>query len=179
MVCRSRSVLCWTWTLSSVMDDISTHYFCYRVIVGQRARSGSHHHRGLSLLMDPHSTLSQFNQRPPKAGPAILNQRQMDSSPHPKSSPSLDRFAKRSPRTHQSRTHSRKLSLSSSQSPTSTPSDSGDLSRPIVTNARIKRGERLRKDMYLAFVNNALEQKTLVRRHLPLPLLLRCLFIHA
>jgi RNA polymerase I-specific transcription initiation factor RRN3 len=113
--------------------------------------------------MDPHSRLSQFNQRPPKAGPAVQNQRQMDLPLHPKSSPSLDGFAKRSPRTRQSHPRSRKLSSSSSQPPT-TPLDGGELSRPIATNARIKRGERLRKDMYLAFVNNALEQKTLVRK---------------
>ena len=111
--------------------------------------------------MDPHSTLSQFNQRSPKAGPPVPNQRQMDLSPHPKS-PSLDGFAKRSPRTRQSRGASKKLS-SSLPSKSPTPLLDGDLSRPIATNSRIKRGERLRKDMYLAFVNNALEQKTLVR----------------
>lgn len=114
-----------------------------------------------SRLMDPHSRLSQFNQRPPKAGPPVPNQRQMDLSPHPKS-PSLDGFAKRSPRTRQSRGASKKLS-SSLPSKSPTPLLDGHLSRPIATNPRIKRGERLRKDMYLAFVNNALEQKTLVR----------------
>ena len=114
-----------------------------------------------TTVMDPHSRLSQFNQRPPKAGPPVPNQRQMDLSPHPKS-PSLDGFAKRSPRTRQSRGASKKLSsLLPSKSPT--PLLDGHLSRPIATNPRIKRGERLRKDMYLAFVNNALEQKTLVR----------------
>jgi RNA polymerase I-specific transcription initiation factor RRN3 len=80
----------------------------------------------------------------------------MDSLPHPKS-PSLDGFAKERPR--QSRGRHRKL-LSSLSSPTSP----DDLTRPIATNSRIKQGERLRKDMYLAFVNNALLQKTLVRQ---------------
>jgi RNA polymerase I-specific transcription initiation factor RRN3 len=110
--------------------------------------------------MDPHSRLSQFNQRPPKAGPAIPNQREMDSLPYPKS-PSLDGFAKRSQqRTRQSRGGGRHRKLSSSLS---SPTPPDDLSRPIATNSRIKQGERLRKDMYLAFVNNALHQKTLVR----------------
>ncbi|KAH9959855.1 RNA polymerase I-specific transcription initiation factor RRN3 [Russula dissimulans] len=101
--------------------------------------------------MDPHSThsrLSQFNQRPPKAGPA---QRYMDLLPHPKP-PSLDGFSKRS-----SGPRPRARSGKSSSSPTTL----GDPSRPIATNSRIKQGERLRKDMYLAFVNNALEQKML------------------
>lgn len=47
----------------------------------------------------------------------------------------------------------------------------GDLCRPIATNSRIKKNERFRKDMYLAFVNNALQQKFLVRTLLPLCLL--------
>jgi hypothetical protein len=38
-----------------------------------------------------------------------------------------------------------------------------DLRRPIATNSRIKKNERFSKDMYLAFVNNALQQKFLVR----------------
>src|SRR6267154_1065997 len=111
-----------------------------------------------TFSMDPHSRLSQYNQRPPKAGPTIPNQRQMDSLGK---SPSLDGFAKRSQHTRQSRARHRKLS-SSLSSPTS-PTLPNDLSRPIATNSRIKQGERLRKDMYLAFVNNALQQKTLVR----------------
>jgi RNA polymerase I-specific transcription initiation factor RRN3 len=85
----------------------------------------------------------------------------MDLPPHPKS-PSLDGFAKRSPRTRQSPGASKKLT-SSLPSKSPTPLLDGDLPRPIATNGRIKRGERLQKDMYLAFVNNALEQKTLVR----------------
>ncbi|KAH9967034.1 RNA polymerase I-specific transcription initiation factor RRN3 [Lactifluus volemus] len=83
--------------------------------------------------MDPHSRLSQFNQRPPKAGPAAIKSRHMDLLPLQKS-PSLDRFTKKF-------TH--------------------DLRRPIATNSRIKKNERFSKDMYLAFVNNALQQKFL------------------
>jgi RNA polymerase I-specific transcription initiation factor RRN3 len=58
--------------------------------------------------------------------------------------PSLHRFTKSSSSTPQSK------SLN-------------NLSRPIATNSRIKQGERFRKDMYLAFVNNALQQKIIVR----------------
>ncbi|KAI9457292.1 RNA polymerase I-specific transcription initiation factor RRN3 [Russula earlei] len=107
--------------------------------------------------MDPHSTLSQFNQRPPKAGPSFPNQRQMhmDLLPHPKP-PSLNGYAKQSLLASQSRGRCRKSSSS-----LSSPTVLDDLPRPIATNSRIKQGERLQKDMYLAFVNNALEQKTL------------------
>ena len=123
------------------------------------------------FLMDPHSRLSQYNQRPPKAGPTIPNQRHMDSLGK---FPSLDGFAKQSQQhTRQSRARHRKLSLSLS-SPSS-PTSPDDLFRPIATNSRIKQGERLRKDMYLAFVNNALQQKTLVRN---LPFSILTSFIH-
>ncbi|KAI0252066.1 RNA polymerase I-specific transcription initiation factor RRN3 [Lactifluus subvellereus] len=96
--------------------------------------------------MDPHSRLSQFNQRPPKAGPAAIKSRQMDLLPHSMSP--LEGFTKRSPSARQSK-------------PTKSSASIGDLSRPIATNSRIKQDERFRKDMYLAFVNNALHQKTL------------------
>ncbi|KXN92333.1 RNA polymerase I-specific transcription initiation factor RRN3 [Leucoagaricus sp. SymC.cos] len=43
----------------------------------------------------------------------------------------------------------------SGSTPTSTPL----VRRPIATNSRIKQNENYRKDMYLAFVNNALQQK--------------------
>ncbi|KAJ7068647.1 RNA polymerase I-specific transcription initiation factor RRN3 [Mycena amicta] len=88
--------------------------------------------------MDPHSTRSQFNNRPPKAGPAA--HKYMD--PLPQQKPSLDSFAKRS-----SASASRKAS-----------SPSGTI-RPIATNSRIKQDDQYRKDMHLAFVNNALLQK--------------------
>ncbi|KAH9174603.1 RNA polymerase I-specific transcription initiation factor RRN3 [Lactarius sanguifluus] len=97
--------------------------------------------------MDPHSRLTQFNQRSPKA----LNSRQMDSLFHPKS-PILDRFAKRSDASSsKGRKRSSSVLLDGS-------------SRPIATNSRIKQDERFRKDMHLAFVHNALQQKALGNR---------------
>ncbi|KIL70295.1 hypothetical protein M378DRAFT_183840 [Amanita muscaria Koide BX008] len=83
--------------------------------------------------MDPHSTLSQFNQRHPKAGPMARSQ---DSVAIPK------RAAKRP-----------KLQ-SSISSPVLT-------ERPIATNSRIKQDEKYRRDMYLIFVNDALQKKTM------------------
>lgn len=50
-------------------------------------------------------------------------------------------------------------------------SPSTPMPRPIATNSRIKQDERLRKDMHLAFVNNALQQKALVRLVLSVVLL--------
>ncbi|KAJ7129326.1 RNA polymerase I-specific transcription initiation factor RRN3 [Mycena epipterygia] len=88
--------------------------------------------------MDPHSTLSQFNQRrAPKAGP--ISHKYMDLQ-QPK--PALDSFTKRP-------SASRKAS----------PSPAGLIRRPIATNSRVKQDEKYRKDMHLAFVNNALLQK--------------------
>ncbi|ETW83701.1 hypothetical protein HETIRDRAFT_380901, partial [Heterobasidion irregulare TC 32-1] len=95
--------------------------------------------------MDPHSRHSQFNQRPPKTGPIALASRHMDFSLS-KSSPSLDEFTRHP-------APSRKSSSASSPSLLA--------SRPIATNSRIKQDEKLRKDMYLAFVNNALQQKAM------------------
>ncbi|KAM6496105.1 RNA polymerase I-specific transcription initiation factor RRN3 [Amanita muscaria] len=83
--------------------------------------------------MDPHSTLSQFNQRHPKAGPMARSQ---DSVAIPK------RAAKRP-----------KLQ-SFNSSPVLT-------ERPIATNSRIKQDEKYRRDMYLIFVNDALQKKTM------------------
>ncbi|KAJ7498586.1 RNA polymerase I-specific transcription initiation factor RRN3 [Mycena latifolia] len=88
--------------------------------------------------MDPHSTLSQFNQRrAPKAGP--IAHKYMDAQ-QPK--PALDSFTKRP-------SASRKAS----------PSPATLIRRPIATNSRVKQDEKYRKDMHLAFVNNALLQK--------------------
>ena len=77
--------------------------------------------------MDPHSTLSQFNQRLPKAGPVAHSQNSMVQM----------RAAKR-------------VKLQSPSPPTE---------RPIATNSRIKQDQKYRKDMYLAFVNDALQKK--------------------
>jgi RNA polymerase I-specific transcription initiation factor RRN3 len=39
------------------------------------------------------------------------------------------------------------------------------VARPIATNSRVRQDEKYRKDMYLAFVNNALQQKANVSSH--------------
>lgn len=90
------------------------------------------------MAMDPHSRLAQFNQRPPKSGPYIPTSRFMEPSPKPK----LDYLPKRSPSTGKSPSNPSLL----------TP-------RPIATNSRVKNDEKFRKDMYLSFINNALQQK--------------------
>ncbi|KAJ7044704.1 RNA polymerase I-specific transcription initiation factor RRN3 [Mycena alexandri] len=87
--------------------------------------------------MDPHSTLSQFNQRAPRAGPMSLKYMEVQQS-----KPGLDSFPKRP-------SASRKAS----------PSPAVLIRRPIATNSRVKQDEKYRKDMHLAFVNNALLQK--------------------
>ena len=75
--------------------------------------------------MDPHSTLSQFNQRLPKAGPVAMAVQK--------------RPAKR-------------VNFQSSSPP----------ERQIATNSRIKQDEKYRKEMYLAFINDALQKKLAV-----------------
>ncbi|RDB19882.1 RNA polymerase I-specific transcription initiation factor rrn3 [Hypsizygus marmoreus] len=89
--------------------------------------------------MDPHSRRSQFNQRTPRSGPKALNPRFVDLMAHPK--PPVDSFSKPSHKKSQS--------------------TSVLVSRPIATNSRVKQDEKYRKDMYLAFVNNALQLKTI------------------
>ncbi|KAH9947168.1 RNA polymerase I-specific transcription initiation factor RRN3 [Amylocystis lapponica] len=91
--------------------------------------------------MDPHSRFSQFNSRQTKAGPIASTSRHMEQS---KPTNPLESFKKRP-------TPSRTSSAASA---------SGlYMSRPIATNSRIKQDEQFRKDMYLAFVNNSLQQK--------------------
>lgn len=98
--------------------------------------------------MDPHSTLSQYNQRrAPKAGP--MSHKYLDAQ---QSKPALDSFPKRP-------SGARKAS---STSPAVL------IRRPIATNSRIKQDEKYRKDMHLSFVNNALLQKANVCSHTPL-----------
>ncbi|EGO01992.1 hypothetical protein SERLA73DRAFT_159088 [Serpula lacrymans var. lacrymans S7.3] len=89
-------------------------------------------------IMDPHSRLSQFNHRTPKSGPVSSVNRFMD--PQPKVT--LEKFTKRS---------------SSKPSPANT--SSLFTQRPIATNSRVKQDEKYKKDLYLAFVNDALQQK--------------------
>lgn len=85
--------------------------------------------------MDPHSRLSQFNHRVTKAGPQSRN---IELIP-----PTKDSF----------------------KMPSQKPSTSTKavIRRPIVTNSRVKQDEVFRRDMYLSFVSNALQQKINVR----------------
>ncbi|KAF5387925.1 hypothetical protein D9615_000645 [Tricholomella constricta] len=91
--------------------------------------------------MDPHSRLSQFNQRAPRSGPKALNPRFVDPMAHPKSP--LD--SKRPTGPKKPDPHAAALLVR----------------RPIATNSRVKQDEKYRKDMYLAFVHNALQQKSI------------------
>lgn len=88
-----------------------------------------------------HSNTSPFNQRQPKAGPSVVALRYHQDS----TSKSVTELPKRTP--------SFKDSMASP--------------RPIITNSRIKQDENYRKDMYLAFVNNALLQKSKVGFSVP------------
>ena len=94
--------------------------------------------------MDPHSRLSQFNHRPPKAGPLTQNPRTL----------SMDRKKQAGLQKHQFDTSALLL-----------------VARPIATNSRVKKTQKLYRDMHLAFVNNALEHMSQVRVCL---LLMRC-----
>jgi RNA polymerase I-specific transcription initiation factor RRN3 len=95
--------------------------------------------------MDPHSRLSQFNNRPPKSGPLPPRARRMDSS-LPKPTLPADKTASPPPKS-------------------STPAALIDL-RPIATNSRVKQNQQLHHDLHLAYVNNALQQKALVQTSL-------------
>ncbi|KAI0638420.1 RNA polymerase I-specific transcription initiation factor RRN3 [Trametes polyzona] len=96
--------------------------------------------------MDPHSRFSHFNSRQTKAGPLASSSRFMDAT---KPTVSLDGFTpKKGPKTP-------------STSKKSSPQSTLYIDRPIATNSRIKQDEQYRKDMHLAFVNNALQQKSM------------------
>ncbi|EIW61642.1 RNA polymerase I-specific transcription initiation factor RRN3 [Trametes versicolor FP-101664 SS1] len=98
--------------------------------------------------MDPHSRFSHFNSRQTKAGPLASSSRFMDPAKLPIS---LDGFtSKKGSRTQ-----------STSKKPSSAAQATLYVERPIVTNSRIKQDEQYRKDMHLAFVNNALQQKSM------------------
>jgi hypothetical protein len=85
--------------------------------------------------MDPHSRRSQFNQRFPKSGPqARAVEIMRDPQKHPLK-------------------HTQGASAPSSLL----------IRRPIATNSRVKQDQNVRRDMYLAFVNNALHEKSIVR----------------
>jgi RNA polymerase I-specific transcription initiation factor RRN3 len=91
--------------------------------------------------MDPHSRRSQFNQRAPKSGPKSVNYRFVDLMTQSK--PTVG-----------------KRSTTVPKKPSPSGSASLLIQRPIATNSRIKQDEKYRKGMYLAFVNNALQQKS-------------------
>ncbi|KAF5333679.1 hypothetical protein D9611_002662 [Ephemerocybe angulata] len=96
--------------------------------------------------MDPHSRRSQYNQRQPKAGPQA---RTLSSMPLP-TSPTLNTLAGPSALVSFGE---KRATKSKSKAPVPT------IRRPIASNSRIRQGENLRRDMYLAFVNNALQEK--------------------
>lgn len=85
--------------------------------------------------MDPHSRLSQFNQRAPKTGPFSPSVRF-----EPTQKVTLDKYTK----------------ASSSSMPSDSPLFT---SRPIATNSRVKQDEQFKKDMFLAYVNKAIREK--------------------
>ncbi|KAI5993559.1 RNA polymerase I-specific transcription initiation factor RRN3 [Pisolithus albus] len=87
--------------------------------------------------MDPHSIHSQFNQRVPKSGPHMASMRYADTNP---------------------RISIEKRPSSKSPRPGGRGADSFSL-RPIATNSRVKQDERFKKDMYIAFINKALQGK--------------------
>jgi hypothetical protein len=86
--------------------------------------------------MDPHSRLSQYNHRPPKAGPRTQTTR------------ALPMDKKKQAGLYGGRFDASAVIL---------------ISRPIATNSRVKKTEKLHRDMHLAFVNDALERKSQVR----------------
>ena len=85
--------------------------------------------------MDPHSRLSQYNHRPPKAGPLAQNTWTLP----------IDKKKQAGPRKQQFDASALLL-----------------MARPIATNSRVKKTQKLHRDMHLAFVNNALEHKSQV-----------------
>ncbi|KAG6373842.1 RNA polymerase I-specific transcription initiation factor RRN3 [Boletus reticuloceps] len=86
--------------------------------------------------MDPHSTHSQFNQRTPKSGPFTPTTRFMDQPPKI----TIERYAKPPSPAKADRL----LSLAQ---------------RPIATNSRVRQGEQFKRDMFVAFINKALQEK--------------------
>lgn len=92
--------------------------------------------------MDPHSTLSQFNQRTPKVGPLSSKLRYTETP---------------------TKSLAEKRPNAAVQKPVTMHSPFPLVRRPIATNSRVKQDEKYRQDMYLVFVNNALQQKAAVR----------------
>ncbi|KAF9450651.1 RNA polymerase I-specific transcription initiation factor RRN3 [Macrolepiota fuliginosa MF-IS2] len=98
--------------------------------------------------MDPHSRLNQFNQRGPRSGPPPATRFSSETT----HKPTLETFSSMPPPS----------ASAAKKKPGSKPSALASallIRRPIASNSRIKQNENYRKDMYLAFVNNALQQK--------------------
>lgn len=95
-----------------------------------------------NATMDPHSTHSRFNHRAPKSGPMSRNQESLLAQ-----KPEPVRLPPRKASSKASKEASANLFLR----------------RPIATNSRVKQDELFKRDMYLSFVSNALQQKTTVR----------------
>jgi len=97
-------------------------------------------------VMDPHSRHSQFNQRQPKSGPPA---RLINSMPlQPSSKPIVPPTTPMSPTDRRAAKSKAKITTTFAMT-----------QRPIASNSRIRQSESLRRDMYLAFVNNALQEK--------------------
>lgn len=97
------------------------------------------------LKMDPHSTHSQFNQRTPKSGPYTPTTRFMEQLPKL----TIEKYTKPPPPS-KSAVHDADHLLSLGQ-------------RPIATNSRVRQGEQFKRDMFIAFINKALQEKLDVR----------------
>ena len=117
--------------------------------------------------MDPHSRISQFNQRPPKSGPQLQHMRQMEQRDRMITTANVfDHFAKpgsSSTSKHASVIVSEKA-VRKDKGNGSTNALSAYSTRPIATNSRVRRDEKSRRDMYLAFISNALSEKAKVCR---------------
>jgi hypothetical protein len=106
-------------------------------------------------VMDPHSRLSQFNQRSPSAGPSLLKSRFTDSAPK----------------------HGGKTQKTPLKTATATAGFSSPYMRPMATNSRVKQDVKYKSDIYLSFVSNAMQQKAQVRtgiRRSPFKLKMPC-----
>ncbi|KAF7302012.1 RNA polymerase I-specific transcription initiation factor RRN3 [Mycena indigotica] len=96
--------------------------------------------------MDPHSTHSQYNARPPKAGPAAA-------------APARAGGRKGKEKEGAGRDREKGKEREGTVAP------SGAMRRPIASNARVMEAQQMqRTDMHRAFVGNALAQKTLGTR---------------
>lgn len=106
------------------------------------------------LAMDPHSRLSQFNQRRPSSGPQLQQLKKMETKPQPTAN-GFEQFKQSS--ANSSRTNT------SSGSKAEFKSLSASTSRPIASNSRLRRDEKYQRGMFLAFIDGALSQKAKVR----------------